>query len=29
MELVELEFARDCHPVDVIEQVAHNKDWSL
>ena len=24
-----IELARDCHPVDVIEQVAHNNDWSF
>jgi hypothetical protein len=29
MELLEIELARDCHPVDVIEQVAHNNDWSF
>jgi hypothetical protein len=29
MELVELEFAREIHPVDVIEQVAHNNEWSF
>jgi hypothetical protein len=29
MELVELDIARDLHPVDVIEQVAHNNDWSF
>lgn len=28
MELLELEFSREIHPVDVIEQVAHNNDWS-
>ncbi|MEQ1949992.1 YbjN domain-containing protein [Mesorhizobium yinganensis] len=29
MELVELDIARDIHPVDVIEQVAHNNDWAF
>ena len=29
MELLEIELARECHPVDVIEQVAHNNDWSF
>jgi hypothetical protein len=29
MELLELEVSRDIHPVDVIEQVAHNNDWSF
>ncbi|MBN9275646.1 MAG: YbjN domain-containing protein, partial [Mesorhizobium sp.] len=29
MELLELEFSREIHPVDVIEQVAHNNDWSF
>src|SRR6187399_702956 len=29
MELVELDLARDSHPVDVIEQVAHANDWSF
>jgi len=29
MELLELEIAREIHPVDVIEQVAHNNDWSF
>ena len=29
MELVELDIARDVHPVDVIEQVAHNNDWAF
>ena len=29
MELLELEFAREIHPVDVIEQVAHNNDWAF
>ena len=28
-ELLELEFSREIHPVDVIEQVAHNNDWSF
>jgi hypothetical protein len=29
MELIEIEIARDAHPVDVIEQVAQNNDWSF
>jgi hypothetical protein len=29
MSLLEIEISRDCHPVDVIEQVAHNNDWSF
>ncbi len=29
MELVELDIGRDVHPVDVIEQVAHNNDWAF
>jgi len=29
MELLEIELARDCHPVDVIEQVAHDNAWSF
>lgn len=29
MELLELEVSREIHPVDVIEQVAHNNDWSF
>jgi hypothetical protein len=29
MELLELEISREIHPVDVIEQVAHNNDWSF
>ncbi|GHC65700.1 YbjN domain-containing protein [Limoniibacter endophyticus] len=29
MELLEIEYARDCHPVDVIEQVANNNEWSF
>lgn len=29
MELLELEFSREIHPVDVIEQVAHNNDWAF
>ena len=29
MELLELEFSREIHPVDVIEQVASNNDWSF
>ncbi|GAB1582582.1 MULTISPECIES: YbjN domain-containing protein [Phyllobacteriaceae] len=29
MSLLELEIARDAHPVDVIEQVAHSNDWSF
>ena len=29
MELLELEIAREIHPVDVIEQVAHTNDWSF
>jgi len=29
MELVEIEVARDLHPVDVIEQVASDRDWSF
>lgn len=29
MNLLELDIARDAHPVDVIEQVAHNNDWSF
>jgi hypothetical protein len=29
IELLELEISREIHPVDVIEQVAHNNDWSF
>ncbi len=29
MELIEIEYARDAHPVDVIEQVAQNNDWAF
>jgi hypothetical protein len=29
MNLVEIETTRDLHPVDVIEQVAHNNDWAF
>ena len=29
MELIELEIAREIHPVDVIEQVAHSNDWAF
>src|SRR5690606_30592208 len=29
MELIELDYARDIHPVDVIEQVAHSNDWAF
>ena len=29
MELLEREFSRESHPVDVIEQVAHNNVWSF
>lgn len=29
MSLLELEIARDAHPVDVIEQVAYSNDWSF
>jgi hypothetical protein len=29
MELIELEIAREIHPVDVIEQVAHTNDWAF
>lgn len=29
MSLLELEFAREAHPVDVIEQVAHSNDWTF
>ena len=29
MELLELEFSREFHPVEVIEQVAHDNDWSF
>lgn len=29
MNLVELEFARDAHPVDVIEHVAHSNEWAF
>ncbi|MEX0344294.1 MAG: YbjN domain-containing protein [Rhizobiaceae bacterium] len=29
MEIQQYEFARDLHPVDVIEHVAHSNDWSF
>lgn len=29
MELVEIEYAREAHPVDVIQQVATNNEWSF
>jgi hypothetical protein len=29
MELLELEFAREIHPVDVIEHVASHNDWAF
>ena len=29
MELIELDIAREIHPVDVIEQVAHSNDWAF
>lgn len=29
MSLVEFDIARDAHPVDVIERVAHTHDWSF
>ncbi|MCX7303891.1 MAG: YbjN domain-containing protein [Hyphomicrobiales bacterium] len=29
MELIELEIAREIHPVDVIEHVAHSNDWAF
>ncbi len=29
MSLLEIEFARAAHPVDVIEQVAHSNDWTF
>ena len=29
MSLLELEFTREEHPVDVIEQVAHSNDWAF
>ena len=29
MELAEIDIARQSHPVDVIEQVAHHNDWSF
>jgi hypothetical protein len=29
MELVEIEFSRDLHPVDVIEQVANDNKWTF
>jgi hypothetical protein len=29
MELLELDLAREIHPVDVIEQVANSNDWSF
>ncbi len=29
MELIELDIAREIHPVDVIEQVAHTNDWAF
>lgn len=29
MELIELEYSREAHPVDVIEQVASNNDWAF
>jgi hypothetical protein len=29
MELIELEYSREAHPVDVIEQVANNNDWAF
>lgn len=29
MELLEIDLAREIHPVDVIEHVAHSNDWSF
>jgi hypothetical protein len=29
MELIEIETSREAHPVDVIEQVAHNNEWAF
>lgn len=29
MDLIELDIARDLHPVDVIEHVANMNDWSF
>ena len=29
MELIELDIAREIHPVDLIEQVAHTNDWAF
>ena len=29
MSLLELEFAREAHPVDVIEHVANSNDWTF
>lgn len=29
MELIELDIAREIHPVDVIEHVAHTNDWAF
>ena len=29
MELIELEYSREAHPVDVIEQVANNNEWAF
>lgn len=29
MELIEIDYAREAHPVDVIEQVASNNDWAF
>jgi hypothetical protein len=29
MNLIDIDVARDLHPVDVIEQVAHANDWSF
>ena len=29
MELIELDLAREIHPVDVIEQVANTNDWAF
>lgn len=29
MELIEIEYSREAHPVDVIEQVANNNEWAF
>ena len=29
MDLIEIEYSREAHPVDVIEHVAHTNDWAF